>query len=358
MSGKKKLKMTNFNKRLFQRNDGKNLILYGRNIHQEDASQELGIIPSSEPHMRWHPARQEWVSYSSGREKRTFFPPKEYCPLCPGSNLNFPTEIPFKDFEIAVFPNRWSSFNTHTNSLISDTFETKPSNGHCEVVVYSSLHDDTVAQMPIDKIVLLIETWNDRYKELLSREDISYVMPFENRGEECGVTLHHPHGQIYCYPFVPPVIKKEVESFEKNNFILSMMKELEEKYFVYQDENMIAAVPPFARYAYEVWIIPKKRVSGPWELKSNEIKSFANCLQKVVRGYDSFLNKTCPYIMGLHAAPNLDDTKFHFHVEFYPPLRSGDKPKILAGSESMAGVFIMDVLPEETVLILREHMNK
>ena len=89
----------------------------------------------------------------------------------------------------------------------------------------------------------------------------------------------------------------------------------------------------------------------------NQIKSFANCLQKVIQGYDSFLGKKCPYIMGLHAAPNFEDDKFHFHVEFYPPLRSGDKPKILAGSESMAGVFIMDLLPEDSAKILREHMN-
>jgi len=135
------------------------------------------------------------------------------------------------------------------------------------------------------------------------------------------------------------------------------MESLEQKYFVYQDDDIIAAVPPFARYAYEVWIIPKKRVAGPWQFNDQQIKSFSTCFQKVVKGYDAFLNKKCPYIMGLHAAPKLKDKSFHFHVEFYPPLRSGDKPKILAGSESMAGVFIMDVLPEETALMLREHIN-
>tara|TARA_B100000686_G_C16672789_1_gene907448 strand:- start:821 stop:1372 length:552 start_codon:yes stop_codon:yes gene_type:complete len=182
-------------------------------------------------------------------------------------------------------------------------------------------------------------------------------MPFENRGEECGVTLHHPHGQIYCYPFIPPVIEKEIQAFKKENFILSMMKELEEKYFVYQDNNIIAAVPPFARYAYEIWIIPKKKLAGPWQFNEQQLESFSLCLQKVVKGYDSFLNKKCPYIMGLHSAPTIDDDTFHFHVEFYPPLRSGDKPKILAGSESMAGVFIMDVLPEESAKILRKYIN-
>ena len=136
-----------------------------------------------------------------------------------------------------------------------------------------------------------------------------------------------------------------------------MMHSLEDKYYVFQDEYIIAAVPPFARYAYEVWIIPKIKISGPWEFNDDQLKSFAICLQKVVKCYDNFLQKKCPYIMGLHAAPNLSDDTFHFHVEFYPPLRSGDKPKILAGSESMAGVFIMDVLPEESAAILRQHIS-
>ena len=343
--------MKNFSKRIFKRNDGRDLFIYGREEHAENSTKELDITQPSKPHLRWHPARQEWVTYSAGREKRTAFPPKEYCPLCPGGNLNFPTEIPFKNFEIAVFPNRWSSFNT--NSELKN-----PSNGHCEIVVYSAEHNGSLADMSIDRIELLVQTWNDRYIDLLNRKDISYVMPFENRGEECGVTLHHPHGQIYCYPFIPPVIEKEIKAFEKENFILSMMNDLEKKYFVYQDDNVIAAVPPFARYAYEIWIIPKKRVSGPWQFDQDQLRSFSICLQKVIKGYDSFLKKKCPYIMGLHAGPKIEDKSFHFHVEFYPPLRSGDKPKILAGSESMAGVFIMDVLPEESAVILREYINR
>jgi UDPglucose--hexose-1-phosphate uridylyltransferase len=345
-------------KRIFKRNDGKDLLLFGLKPHIENNTTELEISPIPKPHLRWNPSRQEWVTYSAGRSNRTAFPPKEYCPLCPGGNLNFPTEIPFSDFEVAVFPNRWSSFNTHNETVEIQNIITKPSNGQCEVVVYSSNHNDTIAEMPLERIKLLTNTWIDRYLNLLIRDDIKYVMPFENRGEECGVTLHHPHGQIYCYPHIPPVIEKEILAFKKENFILAMMNGLEEKYFVFQDDNMIAAVPPFARYAYEIWIMPKKKRAGPWQFDDNEIKSFAKSLQKVVKGYDSFLGKKCPYIMGLHAAPTLKDESFHFHVEFYPPLRSGDKPKILAGSESLAGVFIMDVLPEESAEILREHINQ
>ena len=345
-------------KRIFKRNDGKNLFLFSNKIHDENNSKELDITEESHPHLRWNPARQEWVTYSSKRNNRTSFPPEEYCPLCPSGKINYPTEIPFNDFEIAIFPNRWPSFNTHSETLNNENIKIKNSNGFCEVVVYSSEHLDSLAEMPIERVELLTKALIDRYKNLLPRKDIAYVMPFENRGQECGVTLHHPHGQIYCYPFIPPVIEKEILSFQKENFILKMMQSLEEKYFVYQDKYMIAAVPPFARYAYEIWIMPKKKIAGPWYFNEDEINSFSKCLQKVIRGYDSFLQKKCPYIMGMHAAPQLDDDTFHFHVEFYPPLRSGNKPKVLAGSESMAGVFIMDVLPEESASILRNHINK
>ena len=176
--------MNNIHKRIFRRNDGKSLLLFGNNIHDEKSSDELEITKTSKPHMRWNPSRGEWVTYSSGREKRTFFPPNEYCPFCPSGKINFPTEIPFNDFEIAVFPNRWSSFLTHENNFQISGMNTKPSNGHCEVVVYSSKHIDTVAEMPLERITLLTKTWIDRYVNLLPRDDIKYVLPFENRGSD------------------------------------------------------------------------------------------------------------------------------------------------------------------------------
>ena len=142
-------------KRIFKRNDGRDLLLYGHKPHTEKNTVELEVTPASTPHLRWNPSRQEWVTYSAGRTKRTSFPPEEYCPLCPGGNLNFPTEIPFHDFEIAVFPNRWSSFNSHSQEVHIGDLQTKPSSGHCEVVVYSAGHLDTVAEMPLERLSLI-----------------------------------------------------------------------------------------------------------------------------------------------------------------------------------------------------------
>ena len=140
--------MNQIHKRIFIRNDKKELYLYGYNEHKEFPSQELEITEIPKPHMRWNPSREEWVTYSAGRKDRTSFPPKEYCPLCPGANLNYPTEIPFSNFEVAVFPNRWASFNPNGENIFLENVLSKPSKGECEVVVYSSAHLDTISEMP------------------------------------------------------------------------------------------------------------------------------------------------------------------------------------------------------------------
>ena len=113
-------------KREFERNDKRNLLLYGYEKHHEKASEELKITSPPSPHMRWNPSRQEWVTYSATRQVRTAFPPKEYCPLCPGAELKFPTEIPFKNFEVAIFPNRWASFNTTEDQISIAPLHLKP----------------------------------------------------------------------------------------------------------------------------------------------------------------------------------------------------------------------------------------
>ena len=148
--------MKKYFKKIFKRNDNKNLLLFSLNEHKENSLKELEISNPPSPHLRWHPLRNEWISYSPGREKRTSFPPKKYCPFCPSGNLNFPTEIPFENFEVAVVPNRWSSFESQNdkNFYVKD-LDTKASKGQCEVVIYSKNHNDTLADMSIDQIKLL-----------------------------------------------------------------------------------------------------------------------------------------------------------------------------------------------------------
>ena len=153
--------MNHLHKRTFVRNDNKKLLLYGYEEHKEPASQQLDTSEIPRPHMRWSPSRSDWVTYSAGRKNRTSFPPKEYCPLCPGANLNYPTEIPFSQFEIAVFPNRWASFNSLGENIFLDKITSQASKGACEVVVYSAEHLSSISEMPLERLELLTTVWID-----------------------------------------------------------------------------------------------------------------------------------------------------------------------------------------------------
>ncbi|OGF48752.1 MAG: galactose-1-phosphate uridylyltransferase, partial [Candidatus Firestonebacteria bacterium GWA2_43_8] len=168
--------------------------------------------------LRWNPMLDEWVITATHRQDRTFFPPKDFCPICPTKKGKFPTEIPAETYEIAVFENKFPSLQkTAPVPAIKgdELYKVKKAQGICEVVVYTKEHDTTLAKQPVDEIYKLIKVWKDRYKELGDRKFIKYVYIFENKGEIIGVTLHHPHGQIYAFPFIPPKIQLELKAATK-----------------------------------------------------------------------------------------------------------------------------------------------
>ncbi len=339
-------------KKEWRKKDGRRLILY--------ASSKITLLPLEEtestfeahPHMRWHPLREEWVIYAPHRKERIFLPPPEFCPLCPSRPGTFPTEIPFEKFEIAVFENRFPSLCTSPPPPPDLFLPTLAGQGICEVLVYTDEHIGSLGTISQERRELLVRVWIDRYQELYNYDFVKYVMPFENRGEEVGVTLHHPHGQIYAYPFIPPVIAQELRAFQKASVLENFFPHLE-LYLVTQNEAFVAFVPPCARYPYEVWIVPKRKVSGPWSFSDAEIQEFAEILGEIVNRYDLLFNRPFPYIMVFHAAPKgVED--FHFHVEFYSPLRAPGKLKFLAGTEQGAGVMVVDALPEDAAAELRK----
>jgi len=169
--------------------------------------------------LRWHPLLREWVATATHRQDRTFFPPPEFCPLCPTRPGGVPTEIPAEDFAIAVFENRFPSLSPRPPEPAvagSDLSPVQAAAGACEVVVYTADHAATLAELPVARIELLIRVWIDRTRELGARPEIAYVFPFENKGEAIGVTLAHPHGQIYGYPFVPPVPARELAAMREH----------------------------------------------------------------------------------------------------------------------------------------------
>src|SRR5919201_6997452 len=200
-------------KRVLTKPDGRALILYGHHPIPESIE---APSPNSAPHMpnahlRWHPLRGEWVAYASHRQNRTFLPPAEYNPLAPTTDPSHPTELPRGDYDVAVFENLFPTLTRFAHDPPASIVDTTAARGACEVVVFTQNPNASLGTLPLPHLELIIEVWADRYVELGARDDVSYVFPFENRGVEVGVTLHHPHGQIYAYPFVPPVPARELE---------------------------------------------------------------------------------------------------------------------------------------------------
>lgn len=153
----------------------------------------------------------EWVIYATHRQHRTFLPDAGYDPLAPGDDAEQPTELPAGNWQVAVFDNLFLALSAMAHAPPQIEVQTRPGLGACEVVVFTQDGGGSLGQLSVRHIGLLIEVWAERYRELGAREDVQYVFAFENRGAAVGTTLHHPHGQIYAYPFPPPVPARELE---------------------------------------------------------------------------------------------------------------------------------------------------
>jgi UDPglucose--hexose-1-phosphate uridylyltransferase len=298
---------------------------------------------------RFNELRGEPVVYAIDRQDRTFLPSREHCPLDPTRPGHPPTEIPFTSFEIAVFDNRFPAFEAP--------------DGAAEVVVYTDQHDGSFATLAPQRAEALMWVWRHRYLELGQRPDIDYVMIFENRGVEVGTTLHHPHGQIYGYPFLPPVPALELAADERLGGCAPcelLERELAggERVLIERDD-VVAYVPQAARWAYEAHVVMRAHRPSLLDCEPAELRELSEVLQALVRGYDALFDRRFPYVMVVHQAPTVEAAQAttprgHLHVEFYPPLRTAEKLKFLAGSEQGAGTFISDTLPEESAVALRE----
>jgi UDPglucose--hexose-1-phosphate uridylyltransferase len=292
---------------------------------------------------RFNELRGEEVVYAVDRQDRTFLPDAAACPLCPTRPDGPETEIPFESFEIAVFDNRFPTFQAPV--------------GAAEVVVYTDDHDGSFATLEPQRARDLMWVWRQRYEELGAREDVAYVLIFENRGVEVGTTLHHPHGQIYAFPFLPPVPALELAADARLGGCAPcalLGRELSDgERVVYANAEVVAYVPYAARWPYETHVVLREHRPSLLECSAPELDSLAAALQALTRGFDALFGRPFPYVMVLHQAPTDGSGAGHLHVEFYPPLRSATKLKYLAGCEQGAGTFIMDVLPEASAAALR-----
>jgi len=315
--------------------------------------------------LRWNPQLKQWIVVATHRQDRTYKPPAEFCPLCPTQPGEYPTEVPAEDYEIVVFQNKFASLTQPPPPLeIEGTalYQTAPAEGLCEVVLYSSNHHSTLADESVEHITNLIKVWTDRYEELGSNPAVKYVFIFENKGDAVGVTLNHPHGQIYAFPFIPPVVERELDSAKEHleqtgnclycDILAEELKDGER--VVVDNDHFTAFVPFFARYPYEVHIYAKRHIQSFADFTETEQVSLAEALKKLLTSYDELYGFSLPYIMVIHQAPTKGEyPEYHFHFEFYPLNRTADKLKYLAGVESGAGTFITDMSPEDQAKKLR-----
>jgi UDPglucose--hexose-1-phosphate uridylyltransferase len=345
--------------------DGRRLTLYSRSPIAEGL---VAPSPSAErdepnPHMRWHPLRGEWVAYAAHRQTRTFLPPPDFNPLRPTVDPAQPTEVPSGDYDVAVFENLFPTFAESAHGAPSSLLPTAPARGACEVVVYTQDPKASLSTLPLDHVALLVDVWADRTTELGSREDVLYVFPFENRGVEVGVTLHHPHGQIYAYPFVPPVMAKELscqQAFyaEHGKGLLAehTLQELEDgRRVLYQGPHCVAYVPACSRWAYEIWVVPMPGAPCLADLAPEERLDLAKALKTALLKLDGLWKRPMPLIMAFHQAPTdgAAHPEAHAHVQIYPWMRMEGRVKYLAGSEIGAGVFTADTVPEDKAAELK-----
>jgi UDPglucose--hexose-1-phosphate uridylyltransferase len=316
---------------------------------------------------RYDPVSGEWRMFAGHRQDRTFLPADAFCPLCPTREGQPPTEIPLPAFDVVVFENRFPSLSRRPPEPAvagSELYPVAPSAGANEVVVYSDDHHLSLGDMDVDRIAKVVEVWADRYADLGSRDEVAYVFIFENRGVAVGVTLHHPHGQIYAYPDIPPRVRRKLEvataHFAHHGTCVYCDVVARERVdgvrVIAQNASFVAFVPFAARFPYEVQVVSRRHAPSLLDLTDPERLALAGVLQTVARGYDRLFGFPLPYVMSMHQAPT-DDGEHqhvsHVHIEFTPLHRTAERLKYLAGSELGAGAFINDTAPEETAARLR-----
>jgi UDPglucose--hexose-1-phosphate uridylyltransferase len=310
--------------------------------------------------IRWNPIAEEWVAVAAHRQERPQMP-KDWCPFCPGSG-----RVP-EQYDVHIYSNDFATFSSPApdagTEVSCSLYKVAKAQGKCDVVLYHPDHNTSLSQLSVEHLTKLVKLWQQRYEELRAITGIKYIFIFENKGEVIGVTMPHPHGQIYSFPYVPPKIEIELTSCKKHwqkskHCLLCDILQNEQKEqqrIVAQNNTFIAFVPFFARWPYEVHIYAKRHVQHITELMPNEVADFAAILKVVTQKYDGLFDFSFPYMMVMHQAPvdKKDYSYYHFHVEFYPPYRSKTKLKYLAGCESGAGTFINDTVPEEKAEELR-----
>jgi UDPglucose--hexose-1-phosphate uridylyltransferase len=315
----------------------------------------------------------DWVAVAGHRSNRTFLPPKDECPLCPTGTGSVPSEVPEASYDVVVFENRFPSYSpvsAHEHGEPADELiRTRPALGRCEVVCFTSDHESTFADLSPERARTVIDAWADRTAELGAVPEIEQVFCFENRGQQIGVTLNHPHGQIYAYPYVPQrsaaLLEQATEHHARTGRllgtdILAAERDAKER-VVIDSEHWTAYVPFAARWPVEVHLAPHRDVPDLPALDDDERDDLAAVYLDLLGRLDRYYVAKdgspirLPYIAGWHQAPTrVGRDVSRLHLQVMSVLRSPKKLKYLAGSESGVGGWVNDVPPEQIAARLRE----
>ncbi len=336
--------------------DGREIIYFDEvpGLHREavpDGRDLQARSDSDGSRLRFDPLAREWIAYAERRQDRTFLPVAEKCPFCP-SRPGSATEIPASSYDVVVFENRFPVFGG-------------PQAGRCEVVCFTPEHGSSFASLGRKRAATVVAAWADRTAVLGALPGIEHVLCFENRGEEVGATLHHPHGQIYGLPFVPPRTRQLLASAlayrasRGANLLDDLLAaELADgRRVVQRSDHWTAFVPEAARFPFEVLLFPADRVPDLAALGPAARAGLSEILPAVLRRLDGLFGSPMPYLAVWQQAPVLDPVaraELGLYLQVMGMRRAPGKLKFMASTETGAGVWSNDVLPETAARMLRQ----
>lgn len=325
--------------------DGREIIYFDRDDRPPRTAVDRRPLSrtASTTDVRWDRLLGEPVAIATHRQDRTHLPPAEECPLCPSRGGRL-TEIPEDEYDVVVFENRFPSFSRQ---------------GRCEVVCFTSDHRRSFRELPVSRVRAVVDVWADRTAALSRLDGVRWVFPFENRGPEIGVTLSHPHGQVYAYPYLPPTPARMLERVRADPglFAAVLAAERAGPRVVVAGEHWTAFVPEAARWPVEVHLYPHRAVPDIPSLTAPERDEFAAVYLDVLGRFDALHGVPLPYVAAWQQAPvGLDGSgsdAWHLHLRLLSIRRAPDKLKHPAGSELGAGAFLNDARPEDVAELLR-----